>query len=46
MNAVLQAAAEAESTAVAPAVVGLLTFGVLVSLLLVTYAFRNIGQRH
>jgi hypothetical protein len=30
----------------APAAVGILVFGALVALLVATYAFRNVGNRH
>lgn len=33
------------ATGLSPVGVGLLGFGVLVALLLVTYAFRNVGKR-
>ena len=46
MHAALLAAAEAEATGLPPAVIGLLGFGALVALLLVTYAFRNSGHRN
>ena len=51
MHRVLLAAAEEHSQAgadlpVAPEIIGLLGFGVLASLLLVTYAFRSVGTRH
>ncbi|AEG44792.1 hypothetical protein [Isoptericola variabilis] len=29
-----------------PVVLGVLAFGALVAMLLVTYAFRNVGSRH
>ena len=37
--------AESAAAGLTPAGVGLLGFGVLVALLLVTYAFRNVGKR-
>lgn len=46
VHAALLAAGEAEATGLPPAVVGLVGFGVLVALLLVTYAFRSSGHRH
>ncbi len=46
MHAALLAAAEAETTGLPPAAVGLLGFGALIALLLVTYAFRNSGHRN
>lgn len=46
MHAALLAAAEAEATGLPPAVIGVLGFGVLVVLLLVTYAFRSSGHRN
>lgn len=46
MHAALLAAAEAEASGLPPVVIGLLGFGVLVALLLVTYAFRNTGHRN
>lgn len=47
VHAALLAAEEAEAAAaLPPAVVGLIAFGALVALLLVTYAFRNAGHRN
>lgn len=46
MPAALLAAAEAEASGLPPAVIGLLGFGVLVALLLVTYAFRSSSHRN
>ena len=48
MHAALLAAEEAEAAALGlpPAVVGLVAFGALVALLVVTYAFRNAGHRN
>lgn len=46
MHAALLAAAEAEATGLPPAVIGVLGFGALVVLLLVTYAFRSSGHRN
>lgn len=37
--------AESAATGLPPVGVGLLGFGALVALLLVTYAFRNVGNR-
>ena len=34
------------ATGVAPEAVGALALGVLIALLLVTFAFRNVGNRH
>jgi hypothetical protein len=47
-NAVLaaEAAAEQANEPIAPIVLGLIAFGALVAALLVTYAFRNVGNRH
>lgn len=44
--ALLAAETEAATLAVPPVVVGLIGFGVLVALLLVTYAFRSAGQKN
>lgn len=41
-----ETAAHANELPVSPEVAGLLTFGGLVALLLVTYAFRSVGTRH
>ena len=46
MHAALLAAADAEATGIPPVVVGLLGFGALIVLLLVTYGFRNSGHRN
>ncbi|MFF1531255.1 hypothetical protein [Cellulomonas sp. NPDC058312] len=50
MNVVLRAAeAAAEHTTelpFSPVVFGLVAFGVLLALLLVTFAFRSVGTRH
>lgn len=50
MNAALRAAeAAAEHTTelpFSPVVFGIVGFGVLIALLLVTYAFRSVGTRH
>ena len=47
MHAALLAAGGAVSTElrIAPAGVGLIAFGVLLALLVVAYAFRNVGNR-
>lgn len=47
-NAVLaaEAAAEHADEPVAPIVLGLIAFGALLAGLVVTYAFRNVGNRH
>lgn len=47
-NAVLaaEAASEHANEPIAPIVLGLIAFGALVAALLVTYAFRNVGNRH
>ncbi|GAB2473358.1 hypothetical protein GCM10027063_13020 [Promicromonospora xylanilytica] len=47
-NAVLaaEAAAEHADEPVAPIVLGLIAFGALMAALVVTYAFRNVGNRH
>lgn len=44
--ALLAAEAEETASALPPAVVGLAAFGILVALLVVTYAFRNAGHRN
>ena len=41
-----EANAEAHALPVPPVVFGLVAFGSLVCLLLVTYAFRSVGTRH
>lgn len=49
MNAALRAAEAAEHATelpFEPVVFGVAGFGVLVALLLVTYAFRSVGTRH
>ncbi|NLE70768.1 MAG: hypothetical protein GX609_01545 [Actinomycetales bacterium] len=46
MHAALLAAESAEATTLPPAVVGVVAFGILVALLLVTYAFRSTGHRN
>ncbi|MBD8080683.1 hypothetical protein [Cellulosimicrobium arenosum] len=50
ISAVVQAAEEGSEIVnelpIPPLAFGLLAFGALVSLLLVTYAFRSIGTRH
>jgi hypothetical protein len=47
-NAVLaaEAASEQASEPIAPVVMGLIAFGALVAGLIVTYAFRNVSNRH
>ncbi|GAA4700462.1 hypothetical protein APR04_000081 [Promicromonospora umidemergens] len=47
-NAVLaaEAAAEHADEPIAPIVLGLIAFGALLVALLVTFAFRNVGNRH
>ena len=47
-NAVLaaEAASEHASEPISPIVLGLIAFGSLVAALVVTYAFRNVGNRH
>lgn len=47
-NAVLaaEAASEHVNEPISPIVLGLIAFGALVAALLVTYAFRNVGNRH
>jgi hypothetical protein len=41
-----QEATEHAESAISPVALGVLAFGGLVALLLVTYAFRNVGSRH
>ena len=41
-----EAASEHANEPVAPIVLGLIAFGSLVAALVVTYAFRNVGNRH
>jgi hypothetical protein len=43
---IAQEAAEQEPETISPELLGILSFGALVAVLLVTYAFRNIGSRH
>ncbi len=43
---IAQEATEHAEAAISPVVLGALSFGGLVVLLLVTYAFRNVGSRH
>ena len=43
---VAEAASEHVNEPIAPIVMGLITFGTLVAALCVTYAFRNVGNRH
>ncbi|WP_369375166.1 hypothetical protein AB1046_10875 [Promicromonospora sp. Populi] len=47
-NAVLaaEAASEHASEPIDPIVMGLIAFGALVAALVVTFAFRNVGNRH
>ncbi|WP_164545232.1 hypothetical protein [Antribacter gilvus] len=41
-----QAATEHVNEPINPIVLGLIAFGSLIAALLVTYAFRNVGNRH
>lgn len=41
-----EAEATAESAGINPWIVGLIAFGILMLLLLLTYAFRNVHTRH
>jgi len=43
---VAEAASEHASESISPIALGLIAFGALVAALLVTYAFRNVGNRH
>ncbi len=43
---IAQEATEHAESGIPPIMLGLLAFGGLVALLLVTYAFRNVGSRH
>ncbi|MHB1063588.1 MAG: hypothetical protein ACYC1Z_03685 [Georgenia sp.] len=46
MSLAAEAEATAESAGINPWVVGLITFGILMLLLLLTYGFRNVRTRH
>jgi hypothetical protein len=41
-----EAASEHASEPISPIVLGLIAFGALLAALAVTYAFRNVGNRH
>jgi hypothetical protein len=43
---IAQEATEHAEPAISPITLGVLSFGGLVALLVVTYAFRNVGSRH
>lgn len=46
MTFAAEAEATSEAAAVNPYVIGLVTFGIFMLMLLITYGFRNVGSRH